>query len=383
VSAEIKLRATQNEPFRFLLVEDNLADVDLIEYELRRSGFEFTSAVVQTPEDFTRELRTMHPHVVLADYNLPHWRGMEALEILGQEGQDVPFILVTGALGDVTAVDCIKQGATDYVLKGALARLPVAIRRALQEKNLRDQRSCAEENLASSKRDLELYAHVASHDLQEPLRMVVCYTQLLAARYRGKLDEEADKYIGYAVDGSLRMKTLLQDLLAVSWVAQTEINCRNVECNSALTEALQNLRGAVEQSGTVVTHDQLPAIPAERTHLVKLFENLIGNSIKFRGKEAPSIRISAEKRGAEWLFAVADNGIGILPKYKDTIFVIFQRLHAREEYPGNGVGLAICKKIVEHHRGRIWVESELGSGSTFQFTLPCGPPDEKRNYDRS
>src|ERR1700685_120814 len=142
MSSKINPPAKQKGPLRFLIVEDNPADVELMECELRRAGFEFTSAVVQTPEDFTRELQAVPPHVVLADYNLPQWRGMEALEIIGREGQDVPLILVTGALGDMTAVDCIKQGATDYVLKGALARLPVAIRRALQEKNLREQRSC-------------------------------------------------------------------------------------------------------------------------------------------------------------------------------------------------------------------------------------------------
>ncbi len=356
--------------FRFLLIEDNQRDVELIVYELRRAGFEFSFTVVQTAEDFTRELGSLHPHIVLADYNLPNWRGIEALEIIEREGQEVPLILVTGALGDVTAVDCIKKGATDYVLKGGLARLPVAVRRALQEKIVCDQRKRAEEELAHSKRDLELYAYVASHDLQEPLRMVASYTQLLASHYRDKLDDDANQYIGYAVEGALRMKTLLSDLLVVSRVVQTEVNCANSECEAALAEALQNLSGAVKESGAVVTQGPLPTATGERIHLVRLFENLIGNSIKFRGEEAPRVRVSAEKQGEEWIFAVADNGIGILPEYKDKIFVIFQRLHSREEYSGNGVGLAICKKIVEHYGGRIWVESEPGHSSTFRFTLP-------------
>ena len=376
-------------PLRFLLVEDNLVDVELVERVLRRAGFDFTFAVVQTPEDFTRELRANRPHVVLADYNLPHWRGMEALEILAREGLDVPLILVTGALGDMTAVDCIKEGATDYVLKGALTRLPIAIRRALLEKGLREQRQLAEkklaekvEELARSNHDLEQFAYVASHDLQEPLRMVAAYTQLLAERYRGKLDENADKYIGYAVEGALRMQTLIHDLLAFSRVGRAETDRKNGECNAALNNALENLRSALEESGAVVTHDHLPAVAVEPTQLVQLFQNLIGNAIKFRGKESPAIRVSAEKQDATWLFTVADNGIGISPQYKDKIFVIFQRLHTREEYSGNGVGLAICKKIVEHHGGRIWVESELGCGATFHFTLPARPADQEGHNRR-
>ena len=374
----------QPEQLRFLLVEDNLVDVELVERVLRRAGFDFTFAVVQTPEDFTRELRANRPHVVLADYNLPHWRGMEALEILAREGLDVPLILVTGALGDMTAVDCIKEGATDYVLKGALTRLPIAIRRALLEKGLREQRQLAEkklaekaEELARSNHDLEQFAYVASHDLQEPLRMVAAYTQLLAERYRGKLDENADKYIGYAVEGALRMQTLILDLLAFSRVGRAETDRKNGECNAALNNALENLRSAIEESGTVVTHDHLPAVAVDPTQLVQLFQNLIGNAIKFRGNEVPAIRVSAKKQDARWLFAVADNGIGVSSQYKDKIFVIFQRLDTREEYSGNRVGLAICKKIVEHHGGRIWVESELGCGATFHFTLPARPADQE------
>ena len=379
---------TPSGPLRFLLVEDNPVDVELMERGLRRAGFDFTSAVVQTPEDFTRELRANRPHVVLADYNLPHWRGMEALEILAREGLDVPLILVTGALGDMTAVDCIKQGATDYVLKGALTRLPIAIRRSLQEKSLRDQRQRAEEDLARkveelarSNHDLEQFAYVASHDLQEPLRMVAAYTQLLAERYRGKLDDNADKYIGYAVEGALRMQTLILDLLAFSRVGRAETDLKNGECNAAINIALANLRSAIEESGAVVAHDQLPAVAVDPTQLVQLFQNLIGNAIKFRSRESPVIRVSAEKQDAIWLFAVADNGIGILPQYKDKIFVIFQRLHTREEYSGNGVGLAICKKIVEHRGGKIWVESEPGCGATFHFTLPASQAD--RGNDNS
>jgi len=378
-------RETHAGKLRFLLVEDNPVDVELLERALRRAEFDFTSAVVQTPEDFTRELFATRPHVVLADYNLPHWKGMEALEILQREGLDIPLILVTGALGDMTAVDCIKQGATDYVLKGALTRLPIVIRRALQEKSLRDQRQRAEEDLARkveelarSNRDLEQFAYVASHDLQEPLRMVAAYTQLLAERYRGKLDENADKYIGYAVEGALRMQTLILDLLAFSRVGRTEPGRKNGDCNVALKIAMANLQTAIGESGAVITHDELPSVAVDQSQLLQLFQNLVGNAIKFRAAEAPVIRVSAEKQDSSWLFSVADNGIGIAPQYQDKVFVIFQRLHTREEYAGNGVGLAICKKIAEYHGGRIWVESEPGCGATFHFTLPVRPDEQAK-----
>lgn len=322
---EVKLE-THAERLRFLLVEDNPVDVELLERALRRAEFDFTYAVVQTPEDFTRELLATRPHVVLADYNLPHWKGMEALEILQREGLDIPLILVTGALGDMTAVDCIKQGATDYVLKGALTRLPIVIRRALQEKSLRDQRQRAEEDLARkveelarSNRDLEQFAYVASHDLQEPLRMVAAYTQLLAERYRGKLDENADKYIGYAVEGALRMQTLILDLLAFSRVGRAESGRKNGDCNGALKIAMANLQTAIGESGAVITYDELPSVAVDQSQLVQLFQNLLGNAIKFRAAEAPAIQYPQKSKTphgfSAWLITASASRLNIRIRY--------------------------------------------------------------------
>ncbi|MBZ5663316.1 MAG: response regulator [Acidobacteriia bacterium] len=360
---------------RVLLVEDEPADAELMLHALRQSGFAARGDVAQTAQEFTDLLRKNSYDVILADYKLPAWNGVESVEVVRQEKLDIPVIVVSGSLGEFTAVECIKQGAADYVLKDRLARLPESVRRAMREKKLREENKRAQEELARSNRDLEQFAYVASHDLQEPLRMVATYSQLLAERYRGKLDGDADKYIHYAVDGALRMQTLVQDLLAFSRVGRQGTNPQSTDCNAVMETAVQNLQAAIEESGAQVTHDHLPDVVVDASQLLQVFQNLIGNAIKFRGSQPPVIRVSASAKDREWLFSVADNGIGIAPEHAEIVFVIFKRLHTREEYPGSGIGLAICKKIIEQQGGKIWVESQLGHGSTFKFTLPATQPE--------
>ena len=225
--------------------------------------------------------------------------------------------------------------------------------------------------LKRSNEELGQFAYIASHDLQEPLRMVASYTQLLARRYKGKLDADADEFIAFAADGASRMQRLIQDLLAYSRVDTKGKELLQTSSEEALELALANLRAAISESGAEVTHDPLPSVVADQRQLMQLFQNLIGNAIKYQNG-TPTVHITAARNDSEkWIFSVKDNGLGIEPQYFERIFGMFQRLHKRDEFEGTGIGLAICKKIVERHGGTISVESELGRGSTFRFAMPA------------
>jgi light-regulated signal transduction histidine kinase (bacteriophytochrome) len=247
------------------------------------------------------------------------------------------------------------------------------------EQRVKDRTQELEERareLARSNAELQQFAYVASHDLQEPLRMVTSYTQLLASRYDQKLGSEADYFLKYIVEGATRMGKLIEDILAYSLFDPKKKDYKMIDCEAVLTSALRNLENSIQESGAKITHDSLPAIEGVPAQLTQVFQNLIGNAIKFRSAESPEIHISAERpfqvpnNSMEWLFSVRDNGIGLPQEYGEQIFDVFKRLHLRHEYPGTGIGLAICKKVIEGHAGRIWVKSQHGKGSTFFFTIP-------------
>jgi signal transduction histidine kinase/HAMP domain-containing protein len=234
------------------------------------------------------------------------------------------------------------------------------------------ERKTAEEELRRSNENLGQFAYVASHDLQEPLRVMASYSQLLERRYRGRLDKDADEFIGFIVDAAVRMQNLITDLLAYSRTGHTPDAVTQVDCGRLVRRVIAGMANAVETAGAAeVTYGDLPVVPGHEPSLTQLFQNLIGNALKFHGDKPPRIHVAAERQGSFWVFSVRDNGIGIEPEYFEKIFMLFQRLHPREQYPGTGMGLTICKKVVENHGGRIWVESELGKGSTFYFTIPA------------
>jgi light-regulated signal transduction histidine kinase (bacteriophytochrome) len=291
----------------------------------------------QTAEEYWKRLTEKFPKLVLSEVTQSQWRGMEALEILRLQGLNIPLILGTPG----------KDGSPESKLAEKI------------------------KELARSNAELEQFASVASHDLQEPLRMVATYTQLLAEHYSGQLDEKAAMYTRYVIDGAQRMGTLIRDLLKFSRIDKAETGLQVIDSEQVFKEVVDSLQVAIKETGAVVTCNALPEVRAHGVQLRQLFQNLIENAIKFHDGKPPVIGVTAEQKGGEWVFSIIDNGISIAPENAERIFAIFQRLHTRSEYPGNGIGLAICKKIVEQNGGRIWMESNATPGATFRFTWPA------------
>jgi len=251
-----------------------------------------------------------------------------------------------------------------------------AIRDITDRKNAERDLARHAAELQRSNVELSQYAYVASHDLQEPLRMVVTYTDRLGEHLEGKLDPRAQEWANYVVEGATRMQSLIEGLLEFSRVRPEEAEFVQIDCEVVLRRALANLQAAIHESGAQITHDPLPTISADAVQLLQLFQNLVGNAVKFQGDAVPVIHVGCERDGAHWHFSVADNGIGIDSGDAERIFVLFQRLHSKDAYAGAGIGLALCKKIVDAHHGRIWVQSAPGAGATFHWLLPAAMPSQ-------
>jgi signal transduction histidine kinase len=367
-----------------LIIDDMPANLGVLTSHLERQGY--VAVVAQGGEEGVERAEFVRPDLILLDVMMPGVDGFETCRRLkaNEHTRDIPVIFMTALTDTGDKLTGFAVGAVDYVTKplnGAevLARIGThlslyGLRKELAEQNARLQREVAmrqqtEAALVRSNTELEQLAYVASHDMQEPLRMVASYLQLIAQRYKGRLDADADEFIGYAVDGAKRMQALINDLLAYSRVGTKARPFEPTDCAKVVETALANLRIAIADSRAEVTHGPLPEVMGDPTQLLQVFQNLIGNALKFHGEAPPRVRIEAEPLEGLWRFTVRDQGIGIAPEYHQRIFVLFQRLHGRSEYPGTGIGLAICKKIVERHGGTIGVESQPGAGSTFWFTL--------------
>ncbi len=361
-----------NIPITILNVEDNEATRYAKTRILQRAGY-----VVKEAESGTAAMRMIAeepPHIVLLDVKLPDLNGFEICRQIKNNSATASIIVVQMSAAFVDKEDRVRglEGGADGYLTEPVhpEELVATIRAFVRLQQAEERLRVVNTELQRSNRDLQQFAYVASHDFQEPLRMVTSYVQLLAQRYEGKLDPEADEFIGYIVEGVMRMQKLITALLDYSRVQTKESQFEPTDCNEVLQRVLLLLQLQLEEAQGVVTHDPLPTVSADATQLGQLLQNLLSNALKFHGQQPPQVHISAQPEGKQWVFTVQDKGIGLAPQFAERIFVIFQRLHTHHEFPGTGMGLAICKKIVERHGGHIWVESELGKGSTFYFTLP-------------
>jgi signal transduction histidine kinase len=371
------LREPAPEPSsRVLVVDDNDANRDMLNRQLVRYGH--TADCFETGESALKALGEQAFDLVLVDVMMPGMSGIEVLQNIKSNPllADIPVIMISALDEQEGAARCIEMGAEDYLLKPfnpvlLRARLHSALERKRfteNEKRRTRELEKASQDLKRANEDLNAFAFAASHDLQEPLRTVTTTLQLLFSELEAQLTQEQRKLIDLAVDGSLRMRNLIADLLSYSLASSRDRVLETVALDSVLDEALSNLRQAAEESGASITHDALPVIMADRAQFVQLFQNLIGNAIKYRREQPPEIHVSAQRNSAEWVVSISDNGIGIEEEYRQVIFQPFRRLHGRS-LPGTGLGLAICERIVVEAGGRIWVESQVGRGSTFHFTV--------------
>jgi hypothetical protein len=404
----VAAKAVQIEPvhaperrIKILLVDDTPENLVSLEAALAGLGEELVLA--RSGKEALRQLLEDDFAAILLDVRMPEMDGFEAAELIRSRprSRQTPILFLTGYRNEEHLFRGYDLGAVDFLFKPIVPevlRSKVAVFVALSRTNakLREQadalRTQAEalrkseqkleervlertEELMRSNEELQQFAYVASHDLQEPLRTVSIYAQLLAKRYRGRLDDDADEFIKFIVEGSERMETLIHDLLDFSRVdARGADFFTRVNCDAVLDDAIRNLHSLIEENDAVITRGPLPWVKGDPVQLTRLFQNLLVNSIKYRTEAPPRIHVAADREPGEWLFAVSDNGIGIEPQYAEKVFGIFRCLQPRDKSSGSGMGLAICRKIVSRHDGRIWVESELGKGATFHFTLPCDEP---------
>jgi len=363
-----------SQELRILVVDDSPEDRELYRRLLSHHGDSFVFLEAGTGEEGLARCRAEKPDCVLLDQLLPDLTGLEVIEQLGNcpESRHIPVILITGHGDESVAVRAMKAGAMDYLVKGAIQPhdLQLAVAGAVEYAGLALQLEYQGLELERHAAAMEEFAHVVSHDLQEPLRTVITFGDLLARSLGDRLDDKSGQYLAMIRNAALRLRRLVQDLLTMSRADRAPLQLQPTPLTECVRSALELLSTAIAESGAVIQVDPLPTLPVDASQLTQLYQNLIGNALKFRTATPPRIHIACEQTPDGAVLEVADNGIGIEPEYREKIFEAFQRLHSREKYEGSGIGLAVCSKIVQRHGGRIWVESEDGQGSRFRFRLP-------------
>jgi signal transduction histidine kinase len=366
-----------------LLVNDRMVDRDSVRPLLRE---EYALIEADSGNQAVELYQKYKPACVLIDYSLQDMDGVKLLDELVKRGAAV--IVLTGNGSERVAVDVMKHGAEDYLPVDKLGTMELlrslrnsiskhALRRTILQQHAELKRHS--EELLKSNQELQQFAYIISHDLQEPLRSLAGFCNLLQDKYEGQLDEQATRWMKRIVNGADRMKSLIRDLLAVSRIETEGEKFRPVDFNRLLQFVKFDLADCIARSGATILNDNLPTISADESQLAQVLQNLIGNALKYRGEEPPVVRISAAKKGGVWQISVADNGIGIESQYYERIFEMFKRLHTQDVYSGTGIGLALCQRIIKRHGGDIWVESQLGRGSTFHFTIDSRRVTETTN----
>jgi signal transduction histidine kinase len=370
-------------PLRGLLLEDSENDALLLARHLRRGGYELEFERVETQDAFERALDRGLWDVVFADYVLPGYSGLTALKEVQRRELDLPFIVVSGKIGEETAVEAMKAGAHDYVMKSNLTRLASAVERELRESSRRHDRRLARKQLAlqsaalaertleleRSNRELEEFAYIASHDLSAPLRVIAGHLGLFVHRHGDAVDEQAMLLLESAGRGTERMQRLIDDLLLYSLASRNPLELADVDTAEVIRDVIEDFSTQIAEAGAEIEVGPMPHVHSMHGPLSQVLHNLVGNSLKFANGSPPHIEISAAKLDAGWRLSVRDNGIGIEPRHVDTAFRMFQRLHGAR-YPGTGIGLALCKRIVQRLGGEMWHEPAPNGGSIFCLTIP-------------
>lgn len=367
------------EVIKVLLIEDAPQDASLFVHLMDANQYRsfpeltYTVTTVTSMSEAVAVIEKGGVAVIVVDLLLQGTTPKDILSLIERTSSKIPIVALTTEGNIDAAIEAIRHGAQDYLVKEGTSSNAIdrSLRYAIERKRLIEEQARIRDELRRSNADLERFSTTVSHDLKEPLRMITSFLGLLEKRSSKDMDEKSREYLAFAMEGAERMMTMVNDLLAYSRIWRKERVKAAVPMEEALATAMADLKAAAEESGASITHDPLPSVNADRGQMVLLLKNLVGNAIKYRSKAAPQVHVSARRGDDGWTFSVRDNGIGIDPRDKDRLFQMFSRLHTHDEYPGTGVGLAIAKAIVERHGGMIWVESEVGKGSTFYFTMPA------------